>query len=143
MDMLREFLRLEAAAGVNWLQMAGVSFICGIGFTMSLFIAGLAFKHAGGVYYGVVRLSILIGSTLAATAGCLVHWIGFRHAGGFRRRPNIETSGHATVAATAHYSEFSSASRRDKRERIRSRAMPATPVPRMRTAIAVFPLTAT
>ena len=62
-------------AGVNWLQMAGAAFICGIGFTMSLFIAGLAFEHAGGVYYDRVRLGILAGSALAALAGCLA--LGF------------------------------------------------------------------
>ncbi len=62
-------------AGVNWLQMAGAAFICGIGFTMSLFIAGLAFEHAGGAYYDRVRLGILAGSALAALAGCLA--LGF------------------------------------------------------------------
>lgn len=72
-------------AGVNWLQMAGVAFICGIGFTMSLFIAGLAFEHAGGAYYSVVRLGILIGSALAASLGCLVLWIGIGRADEFRR----------------------------------------------------------
>ena len=58
--------------GVNWWQMAGVACFCGIGFTMSLFIAGLAFEHAGGAYYGMVRLGILAGSALAAAAGCLI-----------------------------------------------------------------------
>ena len=66
--------------GVNWFQMAGVSFICGVGFTMSLFIAGLAFEHAGGAYYDVVRLGILTGSALAAVAGCLLLVLGFRKA---------------------------------------------------------------
>lgn len=63
-------------AGVNWLQLVGAAFICGIGFTMSLFIAGLAFEHAGGAYYDRVRLGILAGSALAALAGCLTLWIG-------------------------------------------------------------------
>lgn len=62
--------------GVNWWQMAGVACLCGIGFTMSMFIAGLAFEHAGGAYYGVVRLGILAGSALAAAAGCLILLIG-------------------------------------------------------------------
>ncbi|MCY4181393.1 MAG: Na+/H+ antiporter NhaA [Gammaproteobacteria bacterium] len=65
--------------GVNWLQMAGVSFICGVGFTMSLFIAGLAFEHAGGAYYDVVRLGILIGSTIAGILGSLLLWLGIRN----------------------------------------------------------------
>ncbi len=65
-------------AGVNWLQMAGVSCICGVGFTMSLFIAGLAFEHVGGVYYDVVRFGILTGSAIAAILGCLVLSLGLR-----------------------------------------------------------------
>lgn len=69
------FARLPA--GVNWLQLTGVSFICGVGFTMSLFIAGLAFEHAGGAYYDVVRLGILTGSALAAIVGCLMLSLGF------------------------------------------------------------------
>lgn len=65
-------------AGVTWLQMLGVAFMCGIGFTMSLFIAGLAFEHAGGAYYGVVRLGILVGSGLSALLGATVLAIGLR-----------------------------------------------------------------
>ena len=36
-------------ASVTWTQLAGVSCACGIGFTMSLFIAGLAFEHGGDI----------------------------------------------------------------------------------------------
>ncbi|ANO50855.1 Na+/H+ antiporter NhaA [Woeseia oceani] len=55
-------------AKVNWPQLLGISFACGIGFTMSLFIAGLAFEHGGGQYYGGDRLGILLGSVIAAGA---------------------------------------------------------------------------
>ncbi|MEQ8205535.1 MAG: Na+/H+ antiporter NhaA [Woeseia sp.] len=55
-------------ANVNWTQMLGIAFACGIGFTMSLFIAGLAFEHGGGQYYGGDRLGILLGSVIAAAA---------------------------------------------------------------------------
>lgn len=50
----------------TWGQVLGVSMICGIGFTMSLFIAGLAFEHGSGAYYGGDRLGILVGSILSA-----------------------------------------------------------------------------
>ena len=59
-------------ANVNWLQVLGVGFACGIGFTMSLFIAGLAFEHGGGDYFAGDRLGILLGSILSAAAGYLV-----------------------------------------------------------------------
>ena len=53
---------------LNWTQLLGVAFACGIGFTMSLFIAGLAFEHGTGEYFGKDRLGILVGSILSAIA---------------------------------------------------------------------------
>ncbi|MGL5757352.1 Na+/H+ antiporter NhaA [Plesiomonas sp.] len=55
--------------GVNFRQIFAVSVLCGIGFTMSMFIASLAFEHAGMEYGVYSRLGILIGSTLAAVVG--------------------------------------------------------------------------
>ncbi|MEM7098793.1 MAG: Na+/H+ antiporter NhaA [Pseudomonadota bacterium] len=57
---------------VTWLNLLGVAFTCGIGFTMSLFIAGLAFEHGSGDYFGNDRLGILVGSILSALAAALV-----------------------------------------------------------------------
>ena len=53
---------------VNWTQLLGVACACGIGFTMSLFIAGLAFEHGSGAYFSGDRLGILVGSLLSALA---------------------------------------------------------------------------
>ncbi len=58
--------------GVTLKQILGVGFTCGIGFTMSLFIAGLAFEHSGGEYYTGDKLGILIASTLSALAALFV-----------------------------------------------------------------------
>ena len=56
------------------MQLLGVAFACGIGFTMSLFIAGLAFEHGGGDYLSGDRLGILLGSILSAlVAYVLLH----------------------------------------------------------------------
>lgn len=52
--------------GINWTRLVGISFACGIGFTMSLFIAGLAFEHGSGEYFAGDRIGILVGSILAA-----------------------------------------------------------------------------
>ncbi|MCP5347573.1 MAG: Na+/H+ antiporter NhaA [Gammaproteobacteria bacterium] len=64
------FARLPQDAG--WKQIYGVSMLCGIGFTMSLFIGGLAFEQ-GGPELGVDdRLGILAGSLLSGTLGYLL-----------------------------------------------------------------------
>ena len=59
-------------ASVRWIHMYGVSFVCGIGFTMSLFIGSLAFEHSGADYGTIVRLGILTGSILSALFGYLI-----------------------------------------------------------------------
>jgi NhaA family Na+:H+ antiporter len=56
-------------AGCSWGSLFGVSVLCGIGFTMSLFIAGLAFEGAGLQVAVQARLGVLGGSLLAAVAG--------------------------------------------------------------------------
>ena len=58
----------------TWFELLGVSFLCGVGFTMSLFIGGLAFpdgEATAQVQLGVVGgsiLSILAGAALLRTA---------------------------------------------------------------------------
>ncbi|HSD09410.1 MAG TPA: Na+/H+ antiporter NhaA, partial [Candidatus Binatia bacterium] len=54
----------------SWMQIYGLALLCGVGFTMSLFIGGLAFDDAA---YGVqVRVGVLGGSALAAAMGAVV-----------------------------------------------------------------------
>ncbi|MCY9822392.1 Na+/H+ antiporter NhaA [Aeromonas media] len=59
----------QLPSGVNFQQIFAVSILCGIGFTMSMFIASLAFEHGGLDYGSYSRLGILVGSTLAAVIG--------------------------------------------------------------------------
>ena len=56
----------------SWLQMYGASVICGIGFTMSLFISSLAFGDSAASLQLVDRLGILAGSVLSAILGYLI-----------------------------------------------------------------------
>ncbi len=62
----------QLPTSVRWIHMYGVSFVCGIGFTMSLFISSLAFEHAGIGYGDIVRLGILTGSILSAVFGYII-----------------------------------------------------------------------
>jgi NhaA family Na+:H+ antiporter len=57
--------------GISWRQMHGAALLCGIGFTMSLFIAGLAFG-TGSDNETLAKIGILLGSFLSAAAGYLV-----------------------------------------------------------------------
>ena len=55
---------------INWKQLYGVSLLCGVGFTMSLFIGSLAFEQGGTEAILMNdRLGILAGSTLSAIVG--------------------------------------------------------------------------
>lgn len=53
----------------NWLGLYGVAILCGVGFTMSLFISSLAFEQIGTVLAIDDRLGILAGSLLAGVTG--------------------------------------------------------------------------
>lgn len=55
----------------NWTQILAVSILCGIGFTMSLFIGSLAFAP-DSAYAGMDRLGILVGSLFSAVIGYLL-----------------------------------------------------------------------
>jgi len=66
-------LRLAALpAGAGWGQLLGVAILCGIGFTMSLFVGSLAFVPGSSDYAGMDRMGILTGSFFAAVIGYAV-----------------------------------------------------------------------
>ena len=56
----------------SWLQFFGVCVLCGVGFTMSLFIGSLAFEGAEAAYEVQVKLGVLTGSLLSAVLGALL-----------------------------------------------------------------------
>ncbi|WP_100752244.1 Na+/H+ antiporter NhaA [Vibrio salilacus] len=55
--------------GINFKHIFAVSVLCGIGFTMSIFISSLAFGQANAEFDTYARLGILMGSTTAAVLG--------------------------------------------------------------------------
>lgn len=66
--------------GANWGQLLGVAILCGIGFTMSIFVGSLAFDPATSPYAGEDRMGILAGSCLAAVMGYAVVRLASRRA---------------------------------------------------------------
>ncbi|MDH3872034.1 MAG: Na+/H+ antiporter NhaA [Gammaproteobacteria bacterium] len=54
---------------VSWLQLYGVALLCGIGFTMSLFVGSLAFEQGGPDFAVDDRLGILLGSLASGLLG--------------------------------------------------------------------------
>jgi NhaA family Na+:H+ antiporter len=54
-------------AGVRWAHVVGVGALAGIGFTVSLFVAGLA--YTGAVNLEAAKIGILGGSVVAAVIG--------------------------------------------------------------------------
>ena len=58
--------------GVTWSMIYGVAVLCGIGFTMSFFIASLAFEHTSDNLLFDERIGILLGSVVSAAVGYLI-----------------------------------------------------------------------
>ena len=58
--------------GTNWGMLYGVALLCGIGFTMSLFIGGLAFEHGEFSQSAALKIGVISGSVASAFCGWLV-----------------------------------------------------------------------
>lgn len=57
---------------VNWQHILGMSFLAGVGFTMSLFIGSLAYQGPAAELYRIeTKIGILAGSILSATVGMI------------------------------------------------------------------------
>ncbi len=58
--------------GASWTMLYGIALLCGVGFTMSLFIGGLAFEHGGFSQGAALRIGVIGGSVISAFCGWLV-----------------------------------------------------------------------
>ncbi len=65
------FRLAEAPRNASWTQVYGMAVLCGIGFTMSLFIGGLAFAGAPHAM-DAVKIGVFAGSILSGVAGWLI-----------------------------------------------------------------------
>ncbi|MCP8352627.1 Na+/H+ antiporter NhaA [Candidatus Synchoanobacter obligatus] len=67
--------------GVRYRHIVGVGLLCGIGFTMSLFVGMLAFDEALSPLLGTVRMAVLTASLVAGASGMLFLKISCRGEG--------------------------------------------------------------
>jgi len=73
MVVLARVLRIaRLPEGATWGQVYGIALLCGIGFTMSLFIGTLAFEHGDFDVLSGVKMGVLIGSIISAAGGLLM-----------------------------------------------------------------------
>ena len=62
-------------AGSSWKSFASVCMVCGIGFTVSMFIADLSYAGLGAegaTLLGQAKLGVLLGSVISAVIGCVL-----------------------------------------------------------------------
>ena len=69
----------ERPAGASWLQLYGVAVLCGIGFTMSLFITLLAFARSPELI-AEIKLATVVASVVSALVGAVILLLAPRRA---------------------------------------------------------------
>ena len=67
-----KFKLADLPSGVSWTILYGIAVLCGIGFTMSLFIGSLAFEETEVSMKFNDRLGIIVGSLLSGVLGYLI-----------------------------------------------------------------------
>ena len=68
--------------GSSWIELLGVSMLCGVGFTMSLYLGALTFHASDSLTQAQVRLGVVVGSAVSALGGgLLIAWAQRRRAG--------------------------------------------------------------
>jgi len=73
MVALARLLRIaNLPAGTTWGQLYGVAVLCGVGFTMSLFIGSLAFGESNPELVAGVKVGVIGGSLLSAIFGLII-----------------------------------------------------------------------
>ncbi len=72
--LMIRFTKARLPDQASWMQFFGVCVLCGVGFTMSLFIGGLAFAGQGAEFETQLKLGVLLGSILSVVLGALILW---------------------------------------------------------------------
>ncbi|WP_310527632.1 Na+/H+ antiporter NhaA, partial [Nocardioides sp.] len=81
--VLASFIAVKLGLGrlpdrTTWPMLAGVGAVAGVGFTVSLFIAGLSFPGSEALSDDA-KVAILVASVVAAALGALLLWLGTPH----------------------------------------------------------------
>ena len=66
---------VKLPAGATWKAFASVCVVCGIGFTVSMFIADLSYAGLGADGLALLnqsKLGVLCGSVISAVLGCIL-----------------------------------------------------------------------
>ncbi|MEO8151502.1 MAG: Na+/H+ antiporter NhaA [Rhizobacter sp.] len=87
--LLTRFSGAKLPEGANRMQFFGVCLLCGLGFTMSLFIGELAFEGRGVGYDTQVKLGVLGGSLIAGVLGTLTLLRAERRGPSRRRKQHL------------------------------------------------------
>ncbi|MEB3286237.1 MAG: Na+/H+ antiporter NhaA [Vampirovibrionales bacterium] len=85
--------------GVGWKQLYAVSWLSGIGFTMSIFMANLAFTNPQTL--ASAKIAIFIASLLASVFGLLAVWLSIRHIRPHDETENTDTEEQASPTTLA------------------------------------------
>lgn len=70
--LLVRFRYVTLPTHTTWRMMYGVSILCGIGFTMSLFLGTLSFEADGVEYLTRVQIGVILASVLSGIGGAMV-----------------------------------------------------------------------
>ena len=70
--LMIRFTKARLPDQASWMQFFGICVLCGVGFTMSLFIGGLAFAGQGAAFETQLKLGVLMGSLLSGVLGSLI-----------------------------------------------------------------------
>ena len=76
MSLAIGFKLARRPTGARWQELHGVALLCGVGFTMSLFIGGLALHASDAAAQSQVRLGAVAGSLLSTLMGMAVLRLG-------------------------------------------------------------------
>lgn len=67
-----QFKQIFKSDNVNLAQVYGIALICGVGFTMSLFIGSLTYQNSDFDLMPMVKIGVMLGSFIAGLTGFLV-----------------------------------------------------------------------